>query len=261
MLMLSFWGFEEPIEGTDAASHARAGHSKLSCYFRVRIEHDFLIFLVPVPQDPPTVNNLRQSSFESAPLSIGRARRRPPTPPRDPAGRHCQMSSPTPQVSTGETARAAAPKPCMLRHAPSNLTFAPTAAPPSPPRRLQDAHCLRQYPPCPYGERGGVVRRGVACGGGGSHKIAGSVVAPPTTARRLPRCAAPQTHPNFAVLCPGVALASGGTCGLLGTPLLPTGGVHMLWPGLALRDRQWCCGSCTVRAVPVPVCSAQAAEA
>ena len=76
---------------------------------------------------------------------------------------------------------------------------------------------------------------GVACGGGGNHKIAGSVVAPPTTARRLPRCAAPQTHPNFAVLCPGGALASGGTCGLLRTPLLPTGGVHMLWSGLALR--------------------------
>ena len=75
----------------------------------------------------------------------------------------------------------------------------------------------------------------MACGGGGNHKIAGSVVAPPTTARRLPRCAAPQTHPNFVVLFPGGALATGGTCGLLRAPLLPTGGVHMLWSGLALR--------------------------
>ena len=103
-------------------------------------------------QQPETI------SFESAPLSTGRARRRPPTPPRDPAGRHCQMSSPTPQVSTGETARAAAPKPCMLRHAPSNLTFAPTTASSAPPRRDRDAHGLRQYPRRPHGECGGAVR-------------------------------------------------------------------------------------------------------
>ena len=209
-----------------------------------------------MPQDPQTSNNLGHLSLAPTTRSSGRARHRAPTPPLNPAVSLCQMSSPTPQASTGEAARAAAPKPCMLRHAPSALRFDPTAAPPAPPRRLQDAHCLRQHPPRPHGERKGVVRRGVACSGGGSHKIAGSVVAPPTTARRLPRCAAPQTHPNFAVLCPGGALASGGTCGLLRTPLLPTGGVHMLWPGLALRDRQWCCGSCTVRAVPVPVCSA-----
>ena len=55
------------------------------------------------------------------------------------------MSSPTPQVSTGETARAAAPKPCMLRHAPSNLTFAPTTASFAPPRRHRDAHGLCQH--------------------------------------------------------------------------------------------------------------------
>ena len=48
-----------------------------------------------------------------------------------------------PQASTGEAARAAAPKPCMLRHAPFSLRFDPTAASPAPVRRPQDAHCLR----------------------------------------------------------------------------------------------------------------------
>ena len=67
------------------------------------------------------------------------------------------MSSPTPQVSTGEAARAAAPKPCMLRHAPFLLRFDPTAASPAPTRRPQDAHCLRQHPSHPHSERGGAA--------------------------------------------------------------------------------------------------------
>ena len=97
---------------------------------------------------------------------------------------------------------------------------------------------------------------GMTCGGGGFHKIASSVMAPTTTARRLPRAQRPkltQTLLCCALVVPWHLVVH---VDCSGAPLLPTGGVHRLWVRVRALGRRWRFGSCAVRAVPVPVCSA-----
>ena len=205
----------------------------------------------------PDCAKLRTIVFQKARRVVGRRLRSLGPLPSEPPPRSCQMSSSAPATSPGERLRHAVAIPRVHARPRLYLTFAPTACPPDHPPPHRHAQRVHLH----------------VCRMSSARDSSGRLLVWPVAAVATTRSRAAWWHllllqggyrdaqrPKLTktLLCCVLGVpwhlvvhvdCSGHPCSLLGA-------CTCCGQGWRCVGRQWCCGSCTVRAVPVPVCSA-----